>query len=96
GMEYIIPFSDYTGVYDAKTLKKLWSYDKNVRNIYFHESMIIINGKWDNQVVLFCDLATGKTLLKYDKATLLSKVGDICFIASGDKLIAVNLKKLPK
>lgn len=96
GMEYIIPYSDYTGIYDAKTLKKFWSYDKKVENVYLHDSTIIINGSWDNQVVLFCDLATGKTLLKYDKATLLSKVGDICFVASGSKLLAVNLKKLPK
>lgn len=92
GMEYVIPYSDYTGVYDAKTLKKLWSYDKRVSSIYLHDSTIIISGGG----VLFNDLATGKTLLKYDKATLLSKVGDICFVASGNKLLAVNLKKLPK
>lgn len=96
GIEYEIPYSDYTGIYDAKTLKKLWSYDKEVGNVYLHDSTILIDGRRDNQIVLFCDLATGKTLLKYDKATLLSKVGDICFVASGNKLLAVNLKKLPK
>lgn len=96
GMEYVTPYSDYTGIYDAKSLKKLWSYDKKVENIYLHDSTIIINGSWDNQIVLFCDLATGKTLLRYDNAKLLSKAGDLCFVASGNKILAVNLKKLSR
>lgn len=89
-------YSDYTGIYDAKTLRKLWSYENKVENIYFHDSTVIINGDWENQVVLFKDLETGKTLLNYDNAALLSKVGDVCFVACNNKLIAVNLKKLPK
>lgn len=95
-IEYAGFYYDFTGVYDTKRMKKLWSFEKKIEQIYIRDSVIVLSGHYDSRIVMFNDLKTGKTLLKYDKGELIGKVGDVCFVSYDGKIIAINLKKLSK